>query len=86
MSNTNDKLPEYPRSLDWMVRHCADLIQKEVGYFNGWSVSQDTEREACEIAAKKVERYLRRKLTDMPKTASEPNVTDEAEETTGDKL
>ena len=73
MSNTNGKKTAVPNSLDWLVRHCADLIQKEVGYFNGWSVSQDAEREACEIAAKKVERYLRRKLTDMPKTASEPN-------------
>ena len=37
---------------DALVESFADLIQYEVGYFNGWSVSQDAERAACVRAAK----------------------------------
>jgi len=50
--------------IDRLVRHCATIIQKEVGYFNGWSVSDDDEREACLKAAAKVKKYLDKKWWD----------------------
>lgn len=40
----------------------ADLIQGEVGFFNGWKVSEETERETCEKAAQKISRYLMTKM------------------------
>lgn len=43
------------------LQHIANIIQSEVGYFNGWEVSDEAEREACELAAKRIARYLRRK-------------------------
>lgn len=43
-------------------KHMADLIQGEVGFFNGWKVSEETEREACEKAAQKISRYLMTKM------------------------
>lgn len=43
------------------LKHCADLIEKEVAYFNGWSVSNSDVRDDCEMAAKKIIRYLKEK-------------------------
>jgi hypothetical protein len=40
------------------LKHCADLIEKEVSYFNGWAVSHTDVRASCEIATKKIIRYL----------------------------
>ena len=37
----------------------ADLIQKEVGYFNGWSVPYKTVEKDCKIAAENIYRYLK---------------------------
>jgi hypothetical protein len=43
-------------------KHIAKLIRREVGYFNGWSVSYEQVDKDCEAATKKIERYLKRKL------------------------
>jgi len=40
------------------VQYFANLIQREVSFFNGWYVSERAEREACEAAARKIVRYL----------------------------
>ena len=40
-------------------KHIARLIESEVGYFNGWSVSIETMEKDCEQAARKVEQYLK---------------------------
>lgn len=39
--------------------HVAKLIRREVSFFNGWWVEEETVQKACEKAAKKVLRYLR---------------------------
>jgi len=43
------------------VGHITNLIADEVGFFNGWQVSRETMLDACEKAAKRIERYLKRK-------------------------
>jgi len=43
------------------LNHIAKLIQSEVSYFNGWSVSQETMEDSCKDAAKKIQRYLKNK-------------------------
>jgi len=42
-------------------KHIADLIQSEVGWFNGWDVSEYAERKSCEEAAESIIEYLTRK-------------------------
>jgi len=32
----------------------ANIIQGEVGFFNGWAISKEGERESCEKAAEKI--------------------------------
>lgn len=39
----------------------ADIIEKQLGFTNGWSVSHDTYRDHCDVAAKKILAYLKRK-------------------------
>jgi len=58
-STTTTQTARGSRSLNRIVRErressLADIIQSEVGYFNGWSVSQEDEREACKVAASKI--------------------------------
>ena len=45
-----------------LARHCQSLIIREVGYFNGWKVSDETAAKDCQNAAKKVVRYLLKKF------------------------
>ena len=45
-------------------RHLVNQIRKEVSFFNGWRVSEDREREACEKAADRAIRYLEKKFFD----------------------
>lgn len=47
---------------DKQIAHIARLIQGEVGYFNGWAVSDELEYKACHKAAKKVAAYIKRQL------------------------
>jgi len=35
-------------------RMIANIIQGEVGFFNGWAVSKESERDSCEKAAEKI--------------------------------
>lgn len=57
--------------------YVAKLIASEVSYFNGWEVSQDQLREDCLKAAKKVERYFRRKAKQNdPYHPITPNLVD----------
>jgi hypothetical protein len=42
-------------------KHLARLIEEEVGYFNGWLVSEASVQKACELAATRILRYLGRK-------------------------
>lgn len=39
-------------------KHIAKLIRREVSYFNGWSVSEESVQAACDKATTKVLRYL----------------------------
>ena len=41
------------------LKHATKLIRREVGYFNGWRVSDEQMDRDCENAAKKVIRYLK---------------------------
>lgn len=41
--------------------HIAKLIRREVSYFNGWSVSEESVDMACRTAALKILRYLARR-------------------------
>lgn len=43
-------------------RHLVNQIRKEVSFFNGWGVSEDREREACEKAADNAIRYFEKKF------------------------
>jgi len=43
-----------------ITRKLAEAISKEVGFFNGWSVSDDVEWRACVKAAQKVIRIISR--------------------------
>jgi len=47
---------------DRILEDCIKLIKSEVGFFNGWSVSEKTEDKACKKAAQKVIKYLNEKL------------------------
>jgi len=42
-------------------KHLAKLIEREVSFFNGWSVSEQRMREACDKAVTNILRYLRGK-------------------------
>lgn len=44
------------------LKRIADIIQSNVGYFNGWSVSEESERGACEDAAREIEKYVENKI------------------------
>ena len=44
------------------VNHIAKLIEKEVSYFNGWSVPQEIMESDCKKAADKIAKYLDTKL------------------------
>ena len=44
-----------------IINHCTKIIRGEVGYFNGWSVSEESEKKACEKAAAKILKYLQKK-------------------------
>ena len=35
------------------IKRLTDIIQDEVGFFNGWFVLEYLERASCELAAKK---------------------------------
>jgi hypothetical protein len=43
-----------------ITQKITDIIQKETAYFNGWGVSESQQRESCETAAKKIQKYLNR--------------------------
>jgi len=43
------------------IRFVTDIIEQEVGFFNGWKVSDEAERKVCEIAATRIVDYLRSK-------------------------
>jgi len=43
------------------IKRLTDIIQDEVGFFNGWFVSEYLERASCELAEKKIHRYLKRR-------------------------
>lgn len=47
---------------DKQVTHITKIIQREVGYFNGWSVSNEAEEKACRLAATKALKYIIKKL------------------------
>lgn len=39
----------------------SKLIEKEVSYFNGWAVSEESMRDNCSKAAENILRYLERR-------------------------
>lgn len=39
-----------------LVEKVAKVVQKHVGYFNGWAVSQENETKNCRAAAKEIAR------------------------------
>jgi len=43
------------------IEHAAKLISREVSFFNGWWVDEDTKQKACEDAARKVIKYMERR-------------------------
>lgn len=45
----------------------ADLVQSEVGWFNGWWVPEENERESCEKAAERIIKYLKRRVNEDKK-------------------
>lgn len=49
-----------PPLLIHQIQKLTCLIEAEVGYFNGWAVSEKTMRKDCERAALNILRYLRR--------------------------
>ena len=44
------------------ILHIANIIQSEVGYFNGWLVDQESKREACEKAGNRIEQYIKGRI------------------------
>lgn len=40
------------------IKHITKLIRREVAYFNGWSVSEETMEKDCRKAALNVAKYL----------------------------
>lgn len=62
--------------LQRLVGRVADQIESQVSFFNGWAVSEKTQREACEKAARKAVRYLREQLY----SANEPSPSVDAKE------
>lgn len=75
------------KSKQQTINHLSFLIQKEVGFFNGWRVSEEAEKEACQDAAKKIYRYLDKKFGPFdyseisyarprPKVKIKPNIVD----------
>jgi len=53
---TDNKTSLKPRE----VNHIAKLIESEVSYFNGWSVTEGQMKNDCMVAAQKIEKYLNR--------------------------
>ena len=45
-----------------IMEQAAKMIEREVSFFRGWYVSDETMRAACRKAATKVRRYLKRRL------------------------
>jgi hypothetical protein len=45
-----------------ILEHAAEMIEREVSFFRGWYVSDETMRATCRKAAKKVRTYLKRRL------------------------
>lgn len=43
------------------INHLANIIEREMSKINPWGVERDAQREACEIAAEKINRYLKQK-------------------------
>lgn len=56
-----------------LVEQLAKLIQKDVGWFNGWFASSDAEFASCKAAACRVLRSLKRRglLRDKKQGGSE---------------
>lgn len=40
----------------------ARIIEKHVGYFNGWSVDDETMKKNCATAANDILKYLKRRI------------------------
>lgn len=45
---------------DKQQKHIAKIIERELGFTNGWSISDKSYTEHCLKAAKKIAAYLRR--------------------------
>jgi hypothetical protein len=41
-------------------KHIAELIRREVSFFNGWAIPDSSARKACEKATEKILKYLAR--------------------------
>lgn len=50
------------RTREQRTKHLQKLIQQEVSFFNGWHVSEESERKACTRAAEKIVAYLARTI------------------------
>jgi hypothetical protein len=50
------------KSKQEIMEHAAKIIEREVRFFRGWYVSDETMRAACRKSAKKVRAYLIRRL------------------------
>lgn len=61
------KLVEIMKFTKRQKDYIASLIEEEVSFFNGWSVTKETQREACEKAAERVLRYIKPKLREKRK-------------------
>lgn len=46
---------------DKELKHCISLIRREVSFFNGWYVNDEVVDKSCADAAKKVERYIKKR-------------------------
>ncbi len=42
-------------------KHLRRIIEREVAWFNGWAVREESMQESCQKAADKILRYLGRK-------------------------
>ena len=47
---------------DKQKKHIAKIIERELGFTNGWSINEKSYTEYCLIAAKKIDRYLSKGL------------------------
>jgi hypothetical protein len=48
-------------------KQIAKIIEKQISFFNGWRVEEETVRTACDIAAVLILWYLRGKTLVQPK-------------------